>query len=295
VGTDGGGSVRQPSHNTGIAGLKTTTGRIPRTGLVFGDELGLFRDFNVAGPMARTVDDLALMLPVLSGPDEMDFSSAPVPVDDPADVDISRLRVAFFTDNGTSPPTPETVATVTDAARHLEGVVAEVEEARPGCLSKTMFFLWETVFLGGDRGEEFIEALDQLGVTEPSRELAEFIRQAREIEFSVAELRKRFLAIDTYRLDIARFMQDRDVMITPAMPTPAKPHGGGLSEITDFSYLMPQNLTGWPAAVVRCGTSPEGLPIGVQVVAKAWREDVALAVAAELERAFGGWKPPPLG
>jgi len=60
-----------------------------------------------------------------------------------------------------------------------------------------------------------------------------------------------------------------------------------------FSYTMTHNLTGWPAAVVRCGTSRDGLPIGVQIAAAPWREDIALAVAGYLESACGGWQPPP--
>jgi amidase len=54
------------------------------------------------------------------------------------------------------------------------------------------------------------------------------------------------------------------------------------------------NLTGWPAAVVRCGTSSEGLPVGVQVVARPWHDATALAVAGHLEKVFGGWRAPPL-
>ena len=61
------------------------------------------------------------------------------------------------------------------------------------------------------------------------------------------------------------------------------------------TYSEIHNLTGWPAAVVRAGTSPEGLPIGVQLVAKPWREDVALAAARVVEAATGGWQAPPLG
>ena len=60
-----------------------------------------------------------------------------------------------------------------------------------------------------------------------------------------------------------------------------------------FSYTMTHNLTGWPAAVVRCGTSPEGLPIGVQIAAAPWREDITLAVALFLEETLGGWQPCP--
>ena len=65
-------------------------------------------------------------------------------------------------------------------------------------------------------------------------------------------------------------------------------------EISDFSHLMVYNLTGWPAAVVRCGTSADGLPIGVQIVARPWHDTTALAVAGYSEKVFGGWRPPPI-
>jgi amidase len=71
------------------------------------------------------------------------------------------------------------------------------------------------------------------------------------------------------------------------------PHAAVFEQGIGWSYTRIYNLTGWPAAVVRGGTSPEGLPIGVQVVARPWREDVALAVAGYLETALGGWQPPP--
>jgi amidase len=97
---------------------------------------------------------------------------------------------------------------------------------------------------------------------------------------------------DEFRSRMLRFWRDYDVLICPVNATWAFPHGtreehGG---IVAYSHTMTHNLTGWPCAVVRCGTSPEGLPIGVQVVAPPWREDVALAVAGYLEGEFGGWR-----
>lgn len=73
---------------------------------------------------------------------------------------------------------------------------------------------------------------------------------------------------------------------SPARHSPAERPPG-------YSYTQPFNLSGLPVAVVRCGTAAGGLPIGVQVVAGPWREDVALAAAGALERALGGWRPPP--
>ena len=82
--------------------------------------------------------------------------------------------------------------------------------------------------------------------------------------------------------------------ICPVCATPAWQHSTVLNEeqFVAGSYSMTYNLTGWLAASVRCGTTPEGLPIGVQVVAKPWREDVTLAVAQHLENVLGGWKRP---
>ncbi len=294
VGSDGGGSIRQPAHNTGIAGLKPTHGRIPRTGSVFGDALGIFGPFICYGPLARTVADLWLGLSIMAGPDLRDPHAVPAPLGDPDGVDVSGLRVATYLDDGVSPPTDDVAAVVGDAVEALTGVVGVVEHAAPPGLERTLELLWDTVFLGGDRGEGFEADLAAIGARNPSEELAEFLRQARLVDFSVSEARSRLTGIDLYRIKMLEFMADYDVIVGPVMPTAAKAHHHGLVEFRDFSHLMPHNLTGWPAVVVRCGTSKEGLPIGVQIVAKPFQDATALAVASRLEAALGGWRPPPL-
>jgi amidase len=294
VGSDGGGSIRQPCHNTGIAGIKPTHGRIPRTGSVFGDALGIFGPFNCYGPLARTVKDLYLGLSIMNGPDLRDPYAVPAPLGNPDDVDVAGLRVATYLDDGISPPTDDVAAVVKDAVRALTGVVGVVEHNAPPCLGRTMELLWESVFLGGDRGQGFEADLAAIGADGPSEELAEFLKQARLFDFSLSEARSRLTEIDTYRIQMLEFMADYDVIVGPAMPTAAKPHHHGLVEIADFSHLMAHNLTGWPAAVVRCGTSKEGLPVGVQIVARPWEDATALALAGRLETALGGWRPPPL-
>lgn len=291
IGSDGGGSIRQPCHNTGIAGIKPTHGRIPRTGSVFGDALGVFGQFNCYGPLARAVKDLYLGLSIMSGPDLQDPYAVPAPLGRPDEVDLASLRVATYLDDGISSPADD-VAAVVEAAARAMAEVATVENNAPGCVGRTMELLWESVFLGGDRGRGFEEDLRAIGATDPSEELAEFLRQAREVDFSLSEARSRFVAIDEYRIEMLTFIADYDVIICPAMPTAAKPHHHGLVEINDFSHMMAHNLTGWPAAVVRCGTSNDGLPVGVQIVARPWQDATALAVAGYLENVFGGWRPP---
>ena len=84
-------------------------------------------------------------------------------------------------------------------------------------------------------------------------------------------------------------MEQYDVIITPAMALPAQPHGESEGSI---AYTLTYSLIGYPAVIVRVGATQDGLPVGVQVVARPWRDDVALAVAAFLEARFGGWQPP---
>lgn len=83
-----------------------------------------------------------------------------------------------------------------------------------------------------------------------------------------------------------------DLVLTPAAPWPAPMAGG--ERIEDYIYTLPFSLTGQPAAVVRAGTSAEGLPIGVQLAARSWSDDVALAAAKVIEDTMGGWQPPSL-
>ena len=83
-------------------------------------------------------------------------------------------------------------------------------------------------------------------------------------------------------------------IVCPVNATPARMHGPEMDDLTGFTYTITYNLTGWPGAVVRAGTSPEGLPIGVQVVARPGREDVALALAKFVETEFGRYQRPAL-
>jgi amidase len=98
---------------------------------------------------------------------------------------------------------------------------------------------------------------------------------------------------DRFRADLLTETRDFDLLVCPVNAHVALHHGESDAKLPAFSHTMTWNLAGWPGAVVRAGTSPEGLPIGVQLVAQPWREDVALAAAAQIERALGGWRPAP--
>jgi len=136
--------------------------------------------------------------------------------------------------------------------------------------------------------------LQLAGTTEPSSLLLELARILHPYALSTAEFSGLLAQWDMFRATMLSFLEQYDVILCPVNAAPALPHGTTLDEdkLPGFSYTMTYNLTGWPAVVVRAGTSPEGLPIGIQVVARPWREDVALAVAQQIETISGGWKRP---
>jgi amidase len=117
-----------------------------------------------------------------------------------------------------------------------------------------------------------------------------------QVSLSTAELEGLIFQIDMWRSQMLSFMRDYDLVVCPPCAREAMPHGTTFDDDNQlvFVYTMLYNMTGWPGVVVRAGTSPEGLPVGAQLVARPWREDVALAAASEVERALGGWQRPPL-
>jgi amidase len=290
LGSDAGGSVRFPAHCTGITAIKPTSGRVPRTGHFPGPG-GLLDALWQIGPLARFVEDLNTVLPVIAGVDWRDPAIVPMPLGDAAKVDLKTLRVAFHTDNGIETPTRETIKTVENAARTLEGSVAAVEEARPPGIEQTY-----EIYLGlftADGGVGLEELLEMAG----TKKVHPLMQRVLDLQRAHAKSMGTFGALmgqwDAFRRSLLSFMEQFDVLVCPVCSFPGMVHGSTYDCLSAFSYTMTYNLTGWPAAVVRAGRSPEGLPIGVQIVARPWREDVALAVAAKIEKALGGFERPP--
>ena len=177
------------------------------------------------------------------------------------------------------------------ARRHgaLAGDVAVIEEERPACLEQA--YDLEMKLLGADGGDGLREYLQGLGSTQVHPLLTGWLDKLERYRTSVAGFAGYWAEWDAYRAAMRAFLGRYDVLVCPVYTHAALPHGASTQEenFRGFSHTMAYNVAGWPAAVVRCGTSASGLPIGVQVVAAPWREDIALAVAGRLEWAFGGW------
>lgn len=297
LGSDGGGSIRWPAHCCGLAGIKPTTGRMPRTGFIPGPG-GALESFWQGGPLSRFVEDLDLGLRIISGVDWHDHRVVPIPLGHPKDVDLKSLRVAVHTDNGIVSPTPETVEAVKKSAEALAEAGVTVTEDRPPDIEQTHNIYYGLLCADGGAGMDGL--LNACGTTQPHPFMTQLqaVRKAKAL--STAEFAALIYRLDVFRSTLLAFMENYDVILCPVSSHPAVPHGFTFDEqelpgyAPIFSYMMTFNLTGWPGAVVRAGTSPEGLPIGVQIVARPWREDVALAVAQHIETTFGGWQPPPM-
>jgi amidase len=286
IGSDYGGSIRLPAHFCGVAGIKPTAGRVPRTGHIFPFG-GLQDSFQQIGPIARYVDDLTLLLPIIMGPDSVDPGVVPLMWRDPAETAIAGLRVAFHTDNGIATPTADIARTVKAVAGALEHAGASVVEARPTGVEQAMAVA--AVFYGWDGGAAVRRLLEQAGTTE-----ATVGRITSGATATAGQVEAQIHALDVWRSGMLRFFADYDVIVCPACAAEALPHGaaGKPDARTLFSYTITYNATGWPGLVVPAGTSSDGLPIGVQIVAHPGREDVALAAARFVEAALGGYERP---
>jgi amidase len=291
LGGDFGGSIRVPAHFCGIAGLRPNPGRVPGTGY-FPPSGGLIGMMAQLGPMARYVADLNLMLPIIAGVDWRDPYVVPMPSGDPRAVNLKSLRVAYYTHDGIASPTPETVEVVKTTAKVLsEAGVAVEEDHPPGIEQSFDLFIG---LLAADGGAGLRMLLQMAGTTELHPLMQGVLDTVSPKAVSAAEFMGLWFRWDMLRGAMLSFMEKYDGIISPVCAYPAMPHGSTAQNWPAFSYMHTYSLTASPGVVVRAGTSPEGLPIGVQVVPRHWREDVALAIAQHIETALGGWQRPSL-
>ena len=292
LGTDTGGSIRVPSAFCGLAGLKPTSGRVPRTGHVVPWGLGGMDSLTTIGPMARYVEDLWLGFSTIAGPDGIDPFIHPVPLNDPASVNVADLRVAFYTDNGTVSPTAEVEASVRSAATAIADAGAEVVEDLPAALTDNVGGNITSVLVA-DGGAGVRRLVEKAGTEQVHPRMTRFLDSEPT---STAEYTALLERMDSFRSRMLSFMENYDAILCPVRPWPALPHGETLTPEASPAnfYTSAYNTTGWPGTVVRVGTSPEELPIGVQVMCRPWREDVAVALATVLESALGGYARPEL-
>jgi len=302
VGSDGGGSIRVPAHFCGICGLKPTPGRVPATGH-FPQSVGPFASLGVVGPMARSAADLKLLFGVMQGPDVGDPSAAPVPLGWPAwaceKASRKAIRIGYFEDDGRTAVSGEICAAVRKAADLLRSAGFEVEQFRPEGLDKVRDLWWKFFAIAGAmllgpmlKGHE-----DNLSPI--LREFNSWV--AAEPPHTAQSLLNSWIQRDIIRVQFFEQMERFPVLLCPVASIPAFRHGerawqvdGQTVKYLDaWSYCEWFNLLGMPGAAVPITMSNDGLPIGVQIVARAWEEEAVLSVAEILESERGRWHSPP--
>jgi aspartyl-tRNA(Asn)/glutamyl-tRNA(Gln) amidotransferase subunit A len=291
LGTDGGGSVRIPAAFSGITGLKPTYGRVPLY------PASPFGTLSHVGPMTRTAADAALLLDVVSAPDARDaWALAPAePAVPRLGAGVAGLRVAFSPTLGHVDVHPEVAAAVAAAVGVFAELGAVVEEVDPGFPDpldafQVLWFSGAAAVLGPlrERWDEMDPGL--VAVAE------------RGAAFSAVE----YLAASAVRNDLGALMgafhARHDLLLTPAMPIPAfaagaesPPDGpaGRWTSWTPFTY--PFNLTQQPAASVPCGSTTDGLPIGLQIVGPRHADAAVLAAAHAFQQATDHHRARPAG
>jgi amidase len=291
IGSDYGGSIRGPANVNGIAGIKPTLGRVPRTGHIVGYG-GAFDSFQETGPMARRVEDLVLLMPILSGPDDWDAAMVPVPLGDPAKVELRKLRVAYYTTTGEVDPVPEIQQLVKTCAGYFKDLGCRITEDKPPKMKELAELRQK--YNGADGREHIRRLLRMHGTQQASPGLridgevlpsSEFTRLSEEM--------------DAIKSEQLAWFEKYDVIICPANANPPQkvpPEFVRDPGAVRGSYTSQYNTTGWPAGVVRAGTSKlePGMPLGIQVVGQPWRDDVVLAALGHIEKQTGGWQRPPL-
>jgi len=285
VGSDTAGSIRVPAHFCGIAGLKPTFGLVSRAGNILPPG-GVVGRMTHVGPMARFVEDLILLLPIISGSDPHDPEVVPVDLEQPSSVRLKSLKTAFFFANGKSTPGADLTQAVRSAATVLaeEGAPTE-EKCLPGF--NVMDSILD-VLNAGDGGDYYLNLLRRYGTTRMHADTIAILLRSRSSVTSGRKYSEALQDWDRLKVSALEFMNKVDLLICPPASSTAPKHGG--THGMDFSYSSLFNLLGWPAAVVRVGITSEGLPIGVQIVGRPWKDHEVLAAALRIEKSLGGWK-----
>jgi Asp-tRNA(Asn)/Glu-tRNA(Gln) amidotransferase A subunit family amidase len=298
LGSDSGGSVREPAHFSGICALKPTPGRVPSAGHL-PPCVGPFSILGSIGPMARTIADVNLLFRTIAGPLRDDPSGAPIGLREVSIAEAKRVPIGWFEDDGLTPVTPETRQAVSQAAAALERQGFKMVRFRPSSLEAARK-LWTIFFVRC--GAMFYEPLiaghrDQLSPT-----FCNFLEIAdAEPPLTAESLLQAWAECDVVRSRLLAEMRDFPLLLMPACSIPAFRHGERrwTVEERELGYLDAMRYTQWfnllaaPAAVVPVGQSNDGLPIGIQIAGQPYHDELVLTVAAVVEREFG-YRPPPL-
>ncbi|HHN65150.1 MAG TPA: Asp-tRNA(Asn)/Glu-tRNA(Gln) amidotransferase subunit GatA [Nitrospirae bacterium] len=315
LGSDTGGSIRQPAAFCGVVGLKPTYGRVSRFGLV-----AFASSLDQIGPITKNVADAALLLGIISGHDPSDSTSAPLHVKDYTALlseGIRDIKVGIPKEYFIEGLDPEVESAVKDSIRHLGSLGCSVKEIS---LPHTGYAVATYYILATSEASSNLARYDgvKYGFRAESKDLLEMYRETRAQGFG-AEVKRRIM-LGTYALsagyyeafyrkaqqvrtlikeDFDNAFREVDIIITPTTPTTAFRIGEKISDplqmyLNDI-FTISVNLAGLPAISIPCGFDSKGLPIGLQLIGRAFDEESILKVAHQYEQSTEWYKRrPPL-
>lgn len=250
LGSDSGGSIRQPAHVCGVYGLKPTSGRVPLTGH-FPPIAGLIDSRTVIGPIARSLRDIELTFRILSGPDGLDHTAPPVPLVAGPEKPLEKLKVRWYSQHPEHVLHPEIEQALLDAVQKLEKQEVQIEQCRPPLLEQVMPITQQYWQTAESRSADLWDPWESTPLTGD-------------------QLGALYFQWDHFRRTWLRWMKDADLILCPVSDLPAQPHDVPSGSV---AYTATYSLLGWPALSVPVGFTKEGFPVGLQVVGKPWRED----------------------
>jgi amidase len=283
IGTDLSGSLRIPAHFCGLFGLKPSEHRVSLDGLIPGlPSPRSVRLMSCIGPMARSADDLALLYSIIAGPDARDTDVPPVPPGTPPVIDLKQLRIAVAPTFAGFPVAVDIRQAIEALAQQIRSAGATVEEARLPELD----FAQDLASAGALIG--MMVGAFQPGEHEQPTTLAQYLEALHRRDQSM--------------LAWERFFETWDALLCPPAMVGAFPHcetGAPLQvdgQATDYWYVSAHctvfNYTGHPAAVLPHTRDGNGLPIGIQLVAKRWDDARLLGIVQALAPIGGEWARP---
>jgi amidase len=318
LGNDFGGSIRQPAHFCGVYGLKPTDRRISTAGVI-PETPGMpicLRQMMTVGCLARSIADLQLCFEIFAGADPRRPEVPPVPLDLPSGKSLANLKIAWSDEWAEVPVATEIKAAMVASAQKLTAVGAKVDRWMPPNFNLSEIFelygrlaayvnryaqpadlynlrrsaelLWRTATQGDKK-------LRHLG--DYSRFIPTMLNPSLKGYFQALTERDRFIA----EMDAA--LEPWDVWICPVAATTAFTHRPAWRAIdidgrsyphavANGIYLLPFNVSGHPAVVIPIGQTQAGLPIGIQIVGKRWREIELLSIAQEIDKVTGDFRQP---
>lgn len=290
LGSDGGGSIRMPAGFCGIYGLKANYGRVPAY------PASAFGTLSHVGPMTRTVDDAALMLDVMTGPDVRDWQSLPAPAEGFAAATVGGVagwRIAYSPDLGYAKVDPEIAALVRTAAGRFAEMGAIVEEVSPGFDDPIEAFRIHWYAGAANLMRSFPP--EKQAVMDPGlRQIA-----GEGARYSLMDYMKAMGQREALGQHMKRFHQTYRLLLTPTLPIPAFeageewPRGSGMTRWLDWTpFSFPFNLTRQPAATIPCGVTSGGLPAGLQIVGDLYDEASVLRASRAYEEGRPFEAPP---